>query len=138
MKETKIYLAGAMDYATAEHQTAWRIQATDLLRDFGVKTFDPCRRPHGTDLNPKEIFNLDLKELNNSDIVLYDYRNNDIKQFGSPCELMYFSYVLKRPVLAWYDKDFPHEREGIFQQVLIDRKFPSLEEACDHITTYYL
>jgi nucleoside 2-deoxyribosyltransferase len=136
-KPLKVYLAGPMDFVSEKEQTGWRNKATELFNIHEIKALDPCRRPHSADLSPREIFNLDLVDIDNSDLILVDCRNMGVPQFGTPCEVFYMNHVLKRPVIGWYDEGREPSKKGIFQQVLIDRKFPSLEEACDHIIGYY-
>ena len=80
-----------MDSATAEYQAGWRNKTKEYFSNHEVICLDPCRRPHVENLTPKEIFNLDVKDLHDSDLLLYDYRNDGIPQFGSPSEIMYFS-----------------------------------------------
>ena len=140
MKETKIYTIGCMDYATKEEQTDWRNKVLDYFSDYSsINVLNPTRRPHGCGLTDKEVFNLDIKDLNESSFAIMDCRlHKNKKQFGSPAEAMYFSYVLKRPIIGWYNKEEGYAENSIFQNVLVDRFFPSLEEAMDHITAFYL
>lgn len=137
-KEFTIYTAGQMDFATIEEQTDWRNKTLDYFSNrSNVKVLNPTRRPHGCDLNDKEVFNLDLIDINNSHIILADCRKINKPMFGTPAEIMYFSYVLKRPVIGWYNKEEGYNDKSVFQNVLVDRFFSSLEEALDHIATYY-
>jgi nucleoside 2-deoxyribosyltransferase len=133
----KVYLAGPMDFATQEQQVCWRNEATKLLRDFAIETLDPCRRPHTADLNFKEIFNLDMVDVVSSDVMLVDCRDLKIFSFGTPCEVFYANYILKKPVIGWYTPETKPEGTRVFQTVLIDRTFDSLEKAVDHIGVFY-
>jgi len=126
-------MAGAMDAVPREYQENWRKKAADLLSYAGIQTLNPCRRPHDCDLTYKEIFNLDLQDVRNCDLMLVDNRKG-IKTYGTPCEVFYASYVLKKPVIGWYGDESPF---GVFQDVLIDRQFPTVEEAVDHIIAFY-
>lgn len=129
-----------MDDATVLEQTGWRNKILDYFSVYSsVKIINPTRRPHGSDLTDKEVFNLDIKDLNESSLAIMDCRlHENKKQFGSPAEAMYFSYVLKRPILGWYNKDEGYNEGSIFQNVLVDRFFGDLDELLDHITTYYI
>ena len=129
----KIYLAGPMDFVSKEEQTCWRDKASTLLNVLGVETLNPCRRPHDCGLNNKEIFNLDMQDVRDCDLMLVDNRPQ-LKSFGTPCEVFYMSYILKKPVIGWHGSEEPF---GIFQDVLIDKQFPSVEEAIDHIVCFY-
>lgn len=134
----KIYLAGPMDFATEEQQYAWRKQATNKLLKHGMDTLDPTRRPHDCDLNIKEIFKLDLKDIEECELVLADCRQLNIPTFGTSCEVFYASYILKKPVIGWYDEHEPPSGKSVFQEVLYDRKFGSLNKALDHIIKFYV
>lgn len=141
MKELTLYTAGIIDSVIdqPEIMEGWRNQTMDYFSMYNVKVLNPTRRPHTADLNDKEIFNLDLKDINESDIILADCRLHQGKaQFGTPVELFYMNYILKRPVIGWYNGEEGYRDRSVFQNVLVDRFFPSLEEALDHISTYYL
>jgi hypothetical protein len=132
----KVYLAGPMDYVTSDQQNNWRLKATKELSDCFV-VLNPCRRPHGCDLNAKEIFKLDIEDVTDSQLLLVDCRNHGVTTFGTPCEIYEASYNQHKPVIGWYDEDNPPSSKGIFQQVLIDRMFDSLDKAVLHLRQYY-
>lgn len=133
----KIYLAGPMDFVSNTEQTSWRNIAKEKLSSNFI-ILDPCRRPHTSDLNAKEIFNLDMEDVNNADLLLVDCRHHGVPTFGTPCEVFYASYVLKKPVIGWHDTEKPMSGKGIFQQILIDRVFASLQQSLEHLTRYYV
>ena len=131
-----VYLAGPMDFATDEQMTGWRKESYRFLGlDFEI--LDPVRRPHTCNLTDKEIFNLDMIDVRNSDILLVDCRDLGICSFGTPCEVFYAAYILNKPVIGWYDKETKPSGKGVFQNALIDRRFESLSEALTHILRFY-
>jgi nucleoside 2-deoxyribosyltransferase len=138
---TTIYLCGPMDSVTQSEMEDWRKNATEYFESYThVKTLDPCRRPHPKEsgLTDKEIFELDIIDVTNSDILLADCRNLNKPTFGTPVEIFLANYIQKKPVIGWYDKKQGYRENSIFQNVLVTRLFPSLEEALDQISCWYL
>jgi len=136
MKKICCYLAGAMDNVSLSEMSNWRNEVKEHFKqDERFFFYDPCRRPHGTNLTPREIMLLDLKDIDNSDLILVDNRDLGKSTFGTPCEVFYASYIQNKPVLAWNDKET--SRRGIFQKALFTHEFKSLEEALNHISEYY-
>jgi len=133
-----IYLAGPMDYATTSQQRDWRQKVISLFHTWDVNLLDPTRRPHSCGLTAKEIFELDIVDINNADLLLTDARQLNIPVFGTPCEVFYASYILRKPVIAWYDEEHKPTKKRVFQEVLYTRELPSLEDAVDHIKAFYL
>jgi nucleoside 2-deoxyribosyltransferase len=142
MSRFTIYLAGPMDKMSIKDQTGWRNECEEFLSDLDVRVLNPCRRPHTADLINREIFNLDIKDIDESDLLLMDCRalsdNVNVKMFGTPCEVFYMNHILKRPTIGWYNEDSAPSGINVFADVLIDRMFPSLQEALDHIAGFYL
>lgn len=137
----KIYLAGPMDDLTNDVfvMTGWRDKASEYFSDHNVKIYDPCRRPHTSDLSHSEIFALDMIDVRNCDMLLVDCRIlNNVSSYGTPCEVFYSSYILNKPVIGWYDPIVGYKEHSVFQNVLVTRMMPTLESALDHISTYYI
>lgn len=136
----KVYLAGIMDSVidTPEVMTGWRNQAKDYFAEnhCAISVLDPCRRPHFADLTDEEVVALDLKDVENSDVLLADCRDHGKPTFGTPVEIFYMNRILRRPVIGWYDEMGYRER-SIFQNVFVTRMLPSLEQAMDHIIEFY-
>jgi nucleoside 2-deoxyribosyltransferase len=139
MKELKIYLAGPMDRVSNDEMCAWREKCHMYFQMFeGVRLLDPTRRPHEDDMNSREIFNEDLNDVRDSDLLLVDTRDLGKPQFGTPCEVFYASYILNKTVLGWFDLDHdPRKHKRIFQEVLLTNEFESLEKALEHIEVHY-
>ena len=117
----------------------WRNKTKDYFSLHDVRVYNPTDRPHSSvsSLTDKEIFELDMVDVRNSDIILFDARNHGKPQFGSPVEVFYANYILHKPVIGWYDER-GYRENSIFQNVLVSNMFPSLEEALEHIEEFYL
>ena len=71
MKQRTVYLAGPMEHVSIEDAKGWRTIATDLLLQADQKVLDPTRRVH--EFQPKymkRIFELDLRDIQESDLIL--------------------------------------------------------------------
>jgi len=135
----KIYLAGPMDYVDKETQCGWRRQCHEYFDDIygNVKLLDPTRRTHEDDLSEREILTLDMWDVTQSDLLLVDAREFNAPSFGTACEVFYASYVLKKPVIGWYNEENKPTKRRIFQNALFTRQFESLDDALQHIGSYY-
>jgi nucleoside 2-deoxyribosyltransferase len=139
MKKTIIYTAGPMDFYTQEEQRGWRDKTNSFFEhNNNFKVYDPGIRKHDADLTAKEIFIMDIRDVEKCDVVLADTRYMGKPQFGTPCEIFYASFILKKPVIGWYDKEHdPTTKKRIFQEALLTREFDSLDKALNHIHTNY-
>ena len=132
-----IYLAGPMDAVTKEQQTGWRETCKMLVHDHDIKVLDPCRRSHEDDLTHREIFELDMLDVEECDLIVADCRDYKKPTFGTPCEIFYASYILKKPVIGWYDFEYKPTNIRVFQDALLTREFDNLYLAVDHVLDFY-
>jgi nucleoside 2-deoxyribosyltransferase len=140
MKKLKIYLAGPMDRVTKDEMCTWRKKCHQYFEYIeNVELLDPTRRSHEEKLNSKEIFVEDIRDVEEADMLLVDTRDLGKPQFGTPCEVFYASYILKKPVFGWFDLEYdPRKHKRIFQEVLLTNEFESLEIALEHIEENYV
>lgn len=139
-----IYVAGPMDNCSPEYQTEWRQKVIgyfnlhNLYKEPNqyVKILDPCRRPHGADLTAREIYDLDLRDVRNSNIMLVDTRPIQRPSWGTAMEIMYAYEVCKMPIIGWNDGGNLGRR--IFLDVTLTRDFNSLDLAIEHIADNYI
>ena len=124
-----------MDNLSKEYQTNWRNKATEYFGMSDIKTLDPCRRPHDADLSAREIYELDLKDVKNSDLIFADTRPIDRPSWGTAMEIMYAHEVLHIPVIGWHEGGVDGRR--IFLDAVMSRQFGSMKEAMDHIVAFY-
>lgn len=107
METVKIYLSGGMGNLSFEEQSKWRKQIADAIRygeyDYEKKPifFNPVDyynfevTRHKTE---KEIFEFDLYNLRNSNLVIVNF--NDEKSIGTAMELM-LAKELNIPIIAF-------------------------------------
>jgi hypothetical protein len=128
-----------MDSISKSDQTGWRNYAKDYLINLGIRSLDPCKRPHSKDcsLSDKEIVQLDLNDVLSANFLLVDSRHKNISMYGTPIEVFYANHILGKPTIGWYDEEHGYNDNSIFQNVLLSNVFPSLDEALDHIGCYY-
>jgi nucleoside 2-deoxyribosyltransferase len=135
-KKTTIYLAGPMDNCSMDYQTTWRNEASAYLIQNNCTMLDPCRRPHDSDLTAREIYELDIKDVKNSDMILVDTRPIKRPSWGTAMEIMYAHEVCNIPVIGWCGDEEVGVR--IFLDATLTRNFKTLPEALDHISAFYL
>jgi nucleoside 2-deoxyribosyltransferase len=131
---TKVYLAGPMDFVSENHQKSWRDFSKTFLHEIAF--FDPTRRPHDDTMTNEEIFVADLKDIETCDLVLAEVNETGIPIFGTTCEIFYAAYILKKPVYGWYRGQRKVGRR-VFQSVLLEREFNTLEKALVYIGENY-
>lgn len=136
MKRRTIYLAGPMEHVSKEDAKGWRDIATHRLRLAEQKVLDPTRRVH--DFQPKymkRIFELDLRDIQESDLILVNLDNPTIAKHGTAMEVFYASYVLRKPVIAFKADAFTIHP---FFESLVTEWRSTVEKACDTIITGYI
>lgn len=132
-----IYLAGPMDNCTQEYQKGWRDATKEYLDMYKIKVLDPCRRPHDADLTAREIYELDLIDVKNSDLILADTRPVQRPSWGTAMEIMYAHEVCKIPVIGWHN-EADEVGTRLFLDATLTREFNSLDKAIDQIVAFYL
>ena len=93
-----VYLAGGISGLTKEEASQWRNEATDFLRTYNIRTFDPMLTdhvhdpggvPYDTDYSKprcsNEIFGEDITLINKSCVLFA--RLDTAKSIGTPWEL---------------------------------------------------
>jgi len=136
-KTRSIYLAGPMENVSEDQMTGWRKIATGLLiQDERVKILDPSRRRHsGEQRHMRRIFEMDLRDIREADIILVNLNSEKLAKHGTAMEVFYASYDLRKPVVAF--------KEGItryhpFFESLVTEWRSTVEKACETIIEEYL
>ncbi len=135
-KQRTVYLAGSMEMVSLEEAQGWRTIAERRLNFSGVETLNPCRRLHNFEKRyMKRIFELDLRDIQESDIVLVNLDNPTVAKHGTAMEVFYASYVLRKPVVAFKaDASIIHP----FFESLVTEWRSDVDKACDTILCEYL
>ena len=135
-KQRTVYLAGPMEHVSVEEAIGWRTKAELLLWANDVKTLNPCRRVHDFEVRyMKRIFELDLRDIQESDIILVNLNNPEIAKHGTAIEVFYASYVLRKPVVAF--KADASKIHPFFESLVTEWRSDVIK-ACDTITSAYL
>jgi nucleoside 2-deoxyribosyltransferase len=131
-----VYLAGPMEHVSLEDAQKWRTIATTLLELANVKVLNPCRRLHNFERRyMKRIFELDLRDIRESDIILVNLCQPQIAKHGTAMEVFYASYVLNKPVIAF--KEDPTVIHPFFESLVTEWR-STVDKACDTLITEYL
>lgn len=136
MKQRTIYLAGSMEMVSLEEAQRWRAKAEHLLSMADARTLNPCRRIHNFEQRyMKRIFELDLRDIQESDIILVNLDNPTVAKHGTAMEVFYASYVLRKPVVAFKaDASTIHP----FFESLVTEWRSTVDKACETIIEEYL
>lgn len=136
MSKRAVYFCGPMEAVTAEEARGWRQKAATLLSDQ-CNILDPCRRVHTFEARQmKRIFELDLRDIRDCDIVLVNLNlMYDKPSHGTAQELFYAHYVLHKPVIA-----FKSEMTKLhpFIECTTTEWRSTVEKACETILMEYL
>ena len=132
----KIYLAGPMENVSDSDMYQWREVAKNILHSAGCKTLDPTRRRHtGNQKEMRRVFDLDMMDVRNCDIVLVNLNNDKLAKHGTAMEVFYASYVLRKPVVAF--KEELTKFHPFFESLVTEWR-STVIKACDTITAEYL
>jgi len=130
----KIYLCGPIMDEHEGAARAWRVQATELLKEHFV-LLDPMRRnfkDREVD-SANEIVEFDLQDIRDADIILVNYNKNSV---GTSMEVFYASHELKKFVVAF--SPFTFQDCSPWMVRFCTKILPSLERACGYITEHFI
>jgi len=131
-----IYLAGPMENVSDSDMREWRECAKGILEPAGIVCLDPTRRRHSFEQKVmRRIFDLDMQDLRDCDMVLVNLNNDALPKHGTAMEVFYASYVMRKPVVA-FKSEFT--RYHPFFESLVTEWRSSCEKACDTIISQYL
>lgn len=142
-KQRTIYLAGSMEQVSLSEAKGWRDLATSLFNDYNssfgqeiISVLNPCRRVHSFEPRyMKRIFELDMRDINECDLILANLDNPKVAKHGTAMEVFYASYVLRKPVVAFKaDASTIHP----FFESLVTEWRSTVDKACETIINEYL
>lgn len=118
-KQRTVYAAGPMEQVSKGEAKGWRDDVTRILEMAGCKVLDPTRRLHTFQQKEfKKIFELDLRDIQESDIILVNLCDPKLAKNGTAMEVFYANYILRKPVIAF--KDDPKVKHPFFEQLVTD------------------
>jgi nucleoside 2-deoxyribosyltransferase len=131
-----VYLCGPMEAVSFDEASTWRNKATELLSDV-CTILDPCRRIHSFEPNKmRRIFELDLRDIRESDILLVNLDMMFEKpSHGTAMEIFYGGFTLHKQIVAFKSK---YTKPHPFIESLVTEWRSTVEKACDTIRSEYL
>ena len=132
-----IYLAGPMEHVSADDARDWREAVKAYFyHDDRVKFLDPTRRKHsGTQREMRRIFDLDMQDLRNCDMVLANLVDPTLAKHGTACEVFHAGYHLRKPVVAFKTDPLPYH--PFFEACVTEWRSDALK-CCATIEEHYL
>jgi nucleoside 2-deoxyribosyltransferase len=124
-----------MENVTAESAAGWRDEVKVILERDGFRTLDPCRRIHSFQQKEfKKIFELDIRDINECDIILVNLCNPKLAKHGTAMEVFYANYILRKPVIAF--KDDPTVKHPFFEQLVTEWASNAVDAAWKIVKEY--
>jgi nucleoside 2-deoxyribosyltransferase len=125
-----------MENVSLSSAQGWRENARHTLKTYyGISTLDPTRRLHsGDQKHMRRIFECDLKDIRNCDIVLANLNDDTLPKHGTAIELFYANYVLRKPVVAF--KQELTKFHPFFESIVTEWR-SDVWKACDTIGREY-
>ena len=122
-----IYLAGPMENVSSKVATDWR-EAAKLILNDNFNILDPTRRLHSFQTKEfKRIFELDLRDIQESDLILVNLCDPKLAKHGTAMEVFYANYILRKPVIAF--KNDPTVKHPFFEQLVTEWRSNVVEAA---------
>jgi nucleoside 2-deoxyribosyltransferase len=121
----------------SEHEMRdWRVVARQHFDRYeGITVLDPTRRRHtGDQKHMRRIFECDLMDIRNSDLLLVNLNNDQLAKHGTAMEVFYANYVLRKPVVAFKEKI---TRYHPFFESLVTEWRSNVDKACETIIEEY-
>lgn len=136
MSKFKVYLAGKMSGLTYEEMNAWRVKASMLFEgyDYDIHTLNPVDfynfEMDKNTYTEREVKRFDLGLVRSSDVILVnlDHPNS----IGTAIEIHESYDNWKIPVIG-----FGTTVNHPWIMVSLDKQCETLEEAVEHIVTFY-
>ena len=129
-----IYLAGPMENVSTKEQTGWRLQIGKELTYAGWKVLDPVYRSMKDGYNHKRIYELDMRDVRESDVILADLRRGEREAHGTAMEVQE-AYRNDIPVIGYAVLD---QKRHPFLEVCVTEWVTDLDKAIHILNEFYL
>jgi len=130
-----VYLGGPMENVDHTVMTGWRNFAKNRFAPWRIKILDPCRRTHSDPREYKRIFELDMKDLRDADLMLVNLNDHKLAKHGTAIEVFQMNYHLRKPVIAF--KSDPSVKHPFFEQ-LVTEWYSDVESAVQAVIQEYI
>ena len=128
-----IYLAGPMENVSKSEQMGWRDQMTLPLTHEGWKVLDPVHRSQKDGYNHRRIYELDMRDVRNSDVIFADLRRGEREAHGTAMEVQE-AYSRNIPVIGYAIKD---QKKHPFLEVCVTEWVTDLQAGVDILNRFY-
>lgn len=126
-----IYLAGPMENVSDAEQMGWRDQMTLGLPEWSV--LNPVHRSKKDGYNHRRIYELDMRDVRNSDVVFADLRRGQREAHGTAMEVQE-AYSRNIPVIGWGVQD---QKKHPFLEVCVTEWVTDLEKGIHILNEFY-
>jgi len=126
-----IYLAGPMEAVSLEEQMGWRDYITLRLPDWRV--LNPVHRSMKDGYNHRRIYELDMRDVRNSDVVFADLRRGQREAHGTAMEVKE-AYSRNIPVIGFAIQD---QKKHPFLEVCVTEWVTSLDKGIEVLNGFY-
>ena len=126
-----IYLAGPMENVNLKEQTGWREYMTLKLPDW--KVLNPVYRSLKDGYNHRRIYELDMRDVRESDVILADLRRSNSEGHGTAMEVHY-AYQKNIPVIGYAIQD---QKKHPFLEVCVTEWTTDLDKAVRILNEFY-
>ena len=128
-----IYLAGKMENVSAKTQNGWRDYVSPRLTAEGWKVLNPIFRSLKDGYNHRRIYELDMRDVRESDVILADLRRSNSEGHGTAMEVHY-AYQKNIPVIGYAIKD---QKKHPFLEVCVTEWVVDLNHAIKILNEFY-
>ena len=128
-----IYLAGPMENASKDEMNSWRNYVSFYLNSTGWNVLNPVFRSMKDGYNHRRIYELDMRDVRSSDVILADLRRGDRENIGTSMEVQ-LAYSLDIPVVGYAVKD---QKKHPFLEVCVTEWVTDLDKGIRILNEFY-
>ena len=122
-----------MENVSKETQEGWRDYVTRGLVAEGWKVLNPIFRSLKDGYNHRRIYELDMRDVRESDVVLADLRRSESEGHGTAMEVHY-AYQNNIPVIGYAIQD---QKKHPFLEVCVTEWTTDLDKAVRILNEFY-
>ncbi len=122
-----------MENVSLDLQTSWRNHCASVLYMNGWKVLDPVHRSLKDGYNHKRIYELDMRDVRESDVILADLRRDKREAHGTAMEVQE-AYRSNIPVIGWATQD---QKRHPFLEVCVTEWVVDLDKGLHILNEFY-
>lgn len=128
-----IYLAGKMENVSLDEQSDWREYVTPHLTMNGWRVLNPVQRSLKDGYNHRRIYELDMRDVRESDVVLANLVRSQSEGHGTAMEV-HFAYQNNIPVMGYATLG---QKKHPFLEVCVTEWVTDLDKATKILNEFY-